>query len=440
MQCKINLHPYIPTILKQAALYVESRLKNHGYEAYLIGGSVRDLLLQKKISDLDFTTNATPEEMLKIFPKVIPVGIKFGTIIVLYKSIPIEVTTYRTDQDYNDGRHPSTVIFGSSLEEDIYRRDFTINGMAYDLSEHILMDHINGLDDLKNKMVKSIGNPMDRFMEDGLRAIRGCRFAATLDFIIDENTKQAITKTISSTKKVAYERFHDEWKKTLLINSKYSFWQLLKETQLLPIFLPNITFYHDSNLFLQYLEFIKIINPTSMSVSLLSIAYFEQKVTNQSKENFKKNIQTIAKNIKFSSNDIQEAILYLYSPFLQLKDINSVSIYQYKRCIYTIPEQTLEIHKQVIASILYFEQKITSTNVILSKFIQYDENIKRNKHCIYLKDLCINGSDILSLDLRGQQIGQCLIHCHSIVLRFPAINQKNILVKIILKYKNKVLK
>ena len=130
------------------------------------------MLLGKKCSDLDFTTDATPQKIMEIFPHNVPVGIEFGTVLVLYGKIKAEVTTYRADLDYQDGRHPNKIIFGKTLKEDVLRRDFTINGMAYDIEQKILFDYVGGLDDLKKKNIRTIGSSIKRFREDGLRPIR----------------------------------------------------------------------------------------------------------------------------------------------------------------------------------------------------------------------------------------------------------------------------
>ena len=436
MLIEIDLHDQIPTELKEASLYIESLLTKNGFEAYLVGGSVRDLLLKKNISDIDFTTNATPQEMIKIFPKVVPVGIEFGTIIVLYKKLPIEVTTYRTDQDYEDGRRPSKIIFGQSLEEDVYRRDFTMNGMAYHFSNKILIDYVNGMEDIKNKIIRTIGKPLDRFNEDGLRPIRGCRFAAKLNFTIEEQTQLAISKVTEVIKKVSPERFYDEWKKTLTISSKQYFWQLLQETHILSIFLDNFLFYKDSNIFKQYLDYIQKTETFNMSCYLGIILLFENKIKLFNEDEYIIFIKGLIKKLKFSSNEVEECIHYLYSPFFKIKNLNHISFYKYKKALSQIKENEIENHKKFVFNILEYENQITSKDKILLICQSYEDIIKKEKHPIYLKDLAINGQDVLAINLEREDIGKCLKLFHKIILRFPKLNNKDNLKKLLLQYNN----
>ena len=161
---------------------IVNRLTGKGYECYLVGGSVRDLILGHKVLDYDFATNAHPEDVEKLFRRTVPTGIKHGTITVLMKDRQYEVTTYRSDGQYIDGRRPESVSFSETLEEDVMRRDFTINGLAYDVKKEKIIDYVNGLDDIDKRIIRTIGNPVDRFSEDGLRPYRACRFAAKLYF------------------------------------------------------------------------------------------------------------------------------------------------------------------------------------------------------------------------------------------------------------------
>ena len=179
---EIDLSEQIPVPLKKIAFFITRKLKEHQFEAYLVGGSVRDMLLGKKCQDIDFTTNATPQQAMEIFPYHVPIGVEFGTILILHKNSKAELTTYRTDFNYRDGRRPDKIVFGKTLKEDVFRRDFTINGMAYDIEKKLLLDYVGGLKDVEKKYIRTIGAPLERFREDGLRSIRACRFAASLFF------------------------------------------------------------------------------------------------------------------------------------------------------------------------------------------------------------------------------------------------------------------
>lgn len=201
--------------LSSEVKFVLNRLNEAGYEAYLVGGSVRDFLLNKHNKDIDITTNAIPEEVKRIFVDfpVIDTGIKHGTVTILYKNLPIEITTYRIDGEYQDSRHPKEVKFTSSLKEDLSRRDFTINAMAYN---NELIDYYGGRDDLKNKMLRAVGNPNKRFEEDALRILRGLRFASNLGFSIEEKTILAMRENKLLLKNISSERIQNELNAILL--------------------------------------------------------------------------------------------------------------------------------------------------------------------------------------------------------------------------------
>ena len=215
----------------------------NGFEAYLVGGAVRDVLLKKKASDWDIATDAKPEQVVKIFRKVIPTGIEHGTVTVHFLKHEIEVTTFRTESDYSDGRHPDKVEYAGTIEEDLSRRDFTINAIAADLKDGRIIDVYGGRKDLKKKVIRTVGNPSERFMEDGLRPIRAIRFASKLKFSIENNTyseifEENVQKKIAS---VSVERFRDELMKMLSSEKPSTALKLLEETGIMKIFLPEMT-------------------------------------------------------------------------------------------------------------------------------------------------------------------------------------------------------
>ena len=170
-------------------------LENHGYEAYAVGGAVRDFLRGVNYSDVDLTTSATPDEMLEVFKdyRVYKTGLKHGTLTVNVDGENVEITTFRTEKGYSDNRRPDEVTFVRNLEEDLKRRDFTINAMAYNNLTGVV-DLFGGQADLQSKIIKTVGNPDERFNEDALRILRGLRFASVLDFEVDKETKKSILK------------------------------------------------------------------------------------------------------------------------------------------------------------------------------------------------------------------------------------------------------
>ena len=179
-----------------------------GYEAYAVGGCIRDSALGRIPNDWDITTSARPEETKRFFPRTIDTGIRHGTVTVMIDGEGFEVTTYRVDGVYEDGRHPKEVTFTASLEEDLKRRDFTVNAMAYN-EQTGLVDIFGGMQDIKEEVIRCVGNAEERFTEDALRMLRAVRFSAQLGYEIEEDTKEAIRKLAPNLKQISAERMPD---------------------------------------------------------------------------------------------------------------------------------------------------------------------------------------------------------------------------------------
>ena len=201
--------------LPENAKKILDTMHKAGYEAYVVGGCVRDALLSREPGDWDITTNALPQDIKKLFTRTIDTGIQHGTVTVLMDKEGYEVTTYRIDGKYEDSRHPSEVTFTKSLTEDMKRRDFTINAMAYN-EEEGLIDRFGGIEDLENKLIRCVGEPKERFTEDALRIMRAVRFSAQLDYDIEEKTKEAITELAPSLSRISAERIQTELVKLLV--------------------------------------------------------------------------------------------------------------------------------------------------------------------------------------------------------------------------------
>lgn len=230
-------HIKIPDILKKMnEIFVQ-----HGYKAYLVGGAVRDMLMGKEPHDWDVTTDATPEQVMSIFRKVIPTGIAHGTVTVHFMKNEIEVTTFRTESDYSDGRHPDKVEYTGNIEEDLSRRDFTINAIASYLGDGTITDPFHGRDDIKRKVIRTVGNPLERFSEDGLRPVRAVRFSAQLGFEIERETLKAISEPeiLKKTSGISLERFRDELLKLMKAEKPSAGLKLMEESGILDIFIPE---------------------------------------------------------------------------------------------------------------------------------------------------------------------------------------------------------
>ena len=211
MHRTISLEIEIP----QGAAWVLEQLRDAGYEAYVVGGCVRDSLLHRMPDDWDITTSAKPEDTKRIFRRTVDTGIQHGTVTVMVDRTGYEVTTYRIDGEYADGRHPEHVTFTASLLEDLKRRDFTINAMAYSPAEG-LVDEFDGIGDINRRVIRAVGDPVQRFTEDALRMMRAIRFSAQLDYRIDEDTKEGIRLLAPNLQKVSAERIRVELEKLLL--------------------------------------------------------------------------------------------------------------------------------------------------------------------------------------------------------------------------------
>ena len=204
------------------AIELLQRLRDHDFEAVVVGGCVRDALLGRPIGDIDLATNARPEQVLELFPRSVPVGMQFGVVVVPGNAGPIEVATFRSDAAYIDGRHPETVAFTTEAE-DVERRDFTINGLVADIFAGEIRDRVGGLADLDDRLLRTIGNPKQRFTEDRLRILRALRFAATHDLAFADPTWEAIKDT--DVVDVSRERIWQEWRKVFANHHQPAVWQ-----------------------------------------------------------------------------------------------------------------------------------------------------------------------------------------------------------------------
>jgi len=248
-----QLKQHIPSYV----INIAEELQKNNFEAFLVGGSVRDVLLSKEPNDFDIATNAYPEQIMKIFPRCVPTGEKFGTITVIAEDekgekFDVQVTTYRSEADYMGGRWPTKVEFTKTIDEDLARRDFTINAMALNLQKldevsadadvtEVLVDPYTGVKDLEAKIIRAVGDPKERFAEDGLRPMRACRLASQLEFEIEPATFAAMRETNHITKMVSVERLRDELLKLLYKSAKPSVGlRLLRDSGILELVIPEL--------------------------------------------------------------------------------------------------------------------------------------------------------------------------------------------------------
>ncbi|AVP53656.1 polynucleotide adenylyltransferase [Clostridium tetani] len=433
--------------------YIIDILEEHGYEAYAVGGCIRDSLLNRIPHDWDITTDAKGEQVIKIFKSldfnVVKTGIRYGTVTLIINSIGYEITTYRIDGNYLDGRHPEKVEFTNNLKEDLSRRDFTVNAMAYNHKKG-LADYYNGREDLKNKIIKSVGDPLKRFSEDALRMIRGVRFSAQLDFNIEENTKEAIKKLSSNIKNVSVERIREEFNKILLSSNTYKIKEL-EEYGLLKNFLPEYAFtkrivqnnqYHIYNLEEHLICSIENVDKKlhlRLTMLLHDIGKSQCKTTdNKGVDHFcghekisSEMAGSILRRLKYDNKTIDKVtslIKYHHYPIENKRNIkkllNKIGLELF-RDLLKVKEGDIKAQNP-----MFFKKRYES--ILEGKKVL--EEILKDKECFTLKDLAINGKDLIDLGYKdGRNIGKTLNTLLELVLEKPELNKKEELIKYIKK-------
>ena len=228
--------PSVPRVIKRFARPFAA----NGFQCWLVGGAVRDLFMRRSGVDYDVATDARPEQVRALYRHAIPTGVQHGTVTVPYAGHRIEVTTFRSESDYSDGRRPAQVSFATSIEHDLSRRDFTINGIALEVPNGRIVDPFGGRRDLECRLIRAIGDAAQRFAEDGLRPLRACRFAAQLGFRVDAPTLDAIRPSLSIVRRVSAERIRDEIEAILLSPRPSAGVSLLQQSGLLQLVLPEL--------------------------------------------------------------------------------------------------------------------------------------------------------------------------------------------------------
>ena len=221
-------------------LEICQELRKAGERAWIVGGCVRDTLLGEPVNDWDVATSALPEKVQQTFDKVIPTGIDHGTVTVLWKGRAYEVTTLRGEGAYSDGRRPDSVVFVGDIDQDLARRDFTVNAIAYDPVDGRVVDPFHGLVDMNAKVLRAVGDPKERFQEDGLRILRGARFVATLDFELEDATEAAFRGALDTYRKVSPERVREEWLKAMKARAPSRAFEVMRRTGILEVTYPEL--------------------------------------------------------------------------------------------------------------------------------------------------------------------------------------------------------
>ncbi len=391
-----------------------NRFERKGYEIYIVGGAVRDSLLGEEVADIDFTTNATPDQIKDLFDLTIDVGKQFGTIQALLGNKSYEITTFRSENDYSDSRHPDDVQFSTSLEEDAKRRDFTINGMALD-SKGQLYDFHNGQEDLKRGIVRTIGDPLERFEEDELRKWRLVRFASQKGFEIEKNTYESLVFD-PDTNNVSLERIRDELVKIIMADKVNWGGYLLNRTRLYPLLLKRLG--------ITVAERLEEIQDLTESFEIMYL--------------MPKDISSRLAVLLIPLNEEERRIFLREMKFpkkQQRKVLSYLENLKYPRTITDLKSTMREIgvdntykFLEILSAIAKTEQDRIKTNQVIN-LRRMAKKILDDKEPIYIKDLAVNGNDLKQLGLEGKAISQALNKLLLHVYRNPEDNKRDILIE-----------
>lgn len=382
-------------------------LYEHGEEAYIVGGCVRDSIMGKQPKDWDITTSATPLQIKTFFPKTVDTGIKHGTVTVLHCKEAIEVTTFRVDGAYEKHRRPKEVSFTKSLKEDVARRDFTVNAMAY-APQTGLIDYFEGQKDIKKALIRCVGNPKERFEEDALRMMRAIRFAAALDFQMEAETSEAIKNKKNLIQAVSQERIRVEFVKTLYSEHPECL-EYFSEYGLLPYFLPEIVLpLKQSDVFYQELKKLPLQGYSRLAYFFGNIGHGEEAA---------RQVKRILKRLTFDNHTIALVTTAIKYGDLQWRK----EAYFFRKLLSTVGLEVTQI---------LLEIGDAKARFCPEEMLELMEEAKTKP--LSIADLDINGRDIIGLGITdGKRIGSYLEMLLESVLQNPERNSKEQLIQMI---------
>ncbi|WP_302826293.1 CCA tRNA nucleotidyltransferase [Anaerofustis stercorihominis] len=434
-------------ILKEAKIILD-KFNNNGYEAYIVGGCVRDLLLGKTPKDYDITTNASPKETMELFKeyKTIPTGIKYGTVTVIINNTPIEVTTFRKEGKYIKNRKPESVEFLSSIEEDLSRRDFTINAMAYN-EKSGLIDLFEGRQDLEKGIIRVVGDGKERFKEDAIRILRAYRFVGRYDFKIEEDTLAAIKQNMHFLNNVAKERIIPEIKE--IFESGMDINKMDFITVLFPVIKECFNTYQNNKYHMQnvgehtYKTFNNIDNVFHLKMTMLlhDIGKIKTKTTDAENIDHFYNHSDISR--KMAKNILDDFKFDNETKYKILTLIKNHDKYMAPKNKY-VKEKLGEFGEELFFDLIKVRiaddesknHELVKDN--LKRFRDTEEFAKRvikNKEPYRISDLKINGDYIISLGFTGKDVGEILKYLLSEVIEDKDKNDKNKLIELVREYK-----
>lgn len=432
--------------LPENVKYIITTLENAGYEGYAVGGCVRDTVLGRNPDDWDITTSASPQQAKQLFAKTIDTGIQHGTITVLLGKETYEVTTYRIDGEYEDSRHPKEVIFTSNLLEDLKRRDFTINAMAYN-DRSGMVDAFGGMEDLKNGLIRCVGNPRERFTEDALRMMRAVRFSGQLGYTIEKETAEAVTELAPTLEKISAERICTELTK-LMVSDNPDYLKKAYEMGMTDVFLPefNETMvttqnhpHHCYSVGEHILHSLTMVRKDKLLRFAMLFHDMGKPLTKTTDENGIDHFyghaahsagiaDRVMKRLRFD-NDTRRKVVTL----VKYHDLKiGLTPKQVRKAIVTVGEELFPLLLEVkrgdfLAQSMYMREEKEAELAELSRIYA---QILEEKNCISLKDLAITGSDLIQAGMKpGKEIGEVLEYLFETVLDNPEDNTKEILLE-----------
>ncbi len=428
-------------------------LKSNGFEAFLIGGSVRDYIMELPIGDIDITTNATPQQVKEVFHdfRVIETGIKHGTVTVLIDNEPLEITTYRSEGTYSDNRHPDEVVFSKKLSDDVVRRDFTMNAIAYDF-ESGFCDLAGGMEDIKNQTIRCIGDAQTRFREDALRILRALRFSSVLGFTIEENTKSAIHKCKDLLKNISAERIQVEFIKLICGENAYNVLQEFSDV--ISVFIPEIKHcvgfkqenrHHCYDVYTHTLKAVEKSRPdTIIRLSLFFhdigkpiVAHFDEKGEQHYYGHPKKSAELTEKimtKLRFD-NETKHKVVTLVS-FHDSPIMVNDNIYPDKKRLKKIMSKIGEDLIYDLIHIKYCDNSAQNPDYFRGEdfykttYSLIDEIISQQE-CFSIKALKISGNDLIEMGFKGKEIGSILNRILDLVISDKLENDKKIILDFI---------
>lgn len=420
------------------AEWIIDNIRSHGYEAFIVGGCVRDAVLGRIPGDWDITTSAKPEQVKEIFGKTVDTGLKHGTVTIIKHGKGYEVTTYRIDGEYLDGRHPETVEFTPDLREDLKRRDFTINAMAYS-HETGIVDEFEGMEDLKRRVIRCVGCAGDRFTEDALRILRAVRFAAQLDFVIEDETYKAIVKIAPNLTHVSKERIQVELTKLLLSDHPEKIW-MVDETGIADYVTSGFPEVFERELEREN-SYNTGENETPGACGCL--------VDGASRDTLKECWTGLAA-LPADKSHRWAGFLRHMTPEQAVKILRGLkldndTIGNVKSMVMAF-QAPLAVDKVQIRKLLSrvteyqflgaMQLKKLDGDETVPELLQLFEEIREAGDCVSLKQLAVNGGDLLQQGLeKGKQIGDGLMYLLNLVLEEPKLNKKDILLEKINQFK-----